>query len=532
MARKNTPSSTASEAHLLAALQEAVNAIQQGRIVDARKLAEHVLQHDDKNADGWHLLGLVARRENHIKEAVEHIERAIACKPNEASFHLNLGNVYRDGGQLQKAEQCYAKALDLDDANPMIYLALGTLHYQAAAYHNAITCFNKTVELDPKNYDAWYNLAASHNVLGNKNEKLTAIHKALTLNPNHAVGWHLLAQSIKVHDDASIATMQRLWEEGQDSLTTEEATNLCFGLGKIYEDRKEHDTAFAWYHRGNRLKRQSYTYDIHQTESKFELTRKLFDAIWMDTHKNIGIDDETPVFVVGMPRSGTSLVEQILASHPEIHGAGELMTVPRLISTCEQATNARYPLLANILSSQTYINFAQSYLSEARLNAGDARFVVDKLPGNFLYLGMIHAALPKAKFIHCVRDGADNAFSIYKNLFGAYTPYGYDLWEIGRMQCFHNRIMEHWKQVLPKGSILEVSYEALVANVEKQSHRIVDFVGTDWNDACLEFYNTKRNVNTASSDQVRLPIYDSSVGAARPYIRHLSALEAAWATEE
>jgi tetratricopeptide (TPR) repeat protein len=512
-------------------LHQAIEAIQVGKIAEARKLAEHALSLDEKSPDGWHILGLVARRENHLKDAIDHIERAIGFKPDEAKFYHNLGNVYRDAGQLHKAEQAYANALRIDDKDGMTYLALGTLHYQANAFQNAVICFEKTIELAPDNHDAWYNLAASQNVLGNKEKKLTAIKRALELNPNHAIGWHLLVQSCKEHDEATVTQMQRLWDEGQDAMVVDDAVNLCFGFGKIYEDRGDYDTSFAWYSKGNRIKRQSYTYDIHQSEAKFELTAKLYDEAWVTQYENKGVEDDTPVFVVGMPRSGTSLVEQILASHSLIHGAGELMTVPRLISTCEQATSTRYPLLANVLSTQTYHNFGNSYLTEARANAGDAEYVVDKLPGNFLYLGMIHAALPHARFIHCVRDGKDNAISIFKNLFGAYTPYGYDLWEIGRMQCLHHMIMDHWKKVLPKGTILEVSYESLVNDFEGQTRRMLDFVGVEWEDSCMEFHQTKRSVNTASSDQVRRPLYDTSVGSARHFGRHLGALEAAWAAE-
>ncbi len=527
-----TPKNPASNEHnLVPFLHQTIAALHAGNIAEARKFAEHVLSIDPKQPDGWHLLGLVARRENHIKDAIDHIERAITIKSDESTFHLNLGNVYRDAGQFQKAEQAYANALKLNSKDGMTYLALGTLHYQANSFPNAAVCFEKAVTLIPDNHDAWYNLAATHNVLGNKKDKLTAIKRALELNPEHAIGWHLLVQSMHKHEDSTVATMQRLWQEGQDSLTTDDAVSLCFGLGKIHEDRKNYDLAFHWYSKGNRTKRQSYTYDIHQSESKFALTEKLYDDAWIKLYEGKGVEDDTPIFVVGMPRSGTSLVEQILASHSQIHGAGELMTVPRLISTCEQATSSRFPLLANILSTQTYQNFGNSYLTEARANAGDARFVVDKLPGNYLYLGMIHAALPKAKIIHCVRDGMDNAFSIFKNLFGAYTPYGYDLWEIGRMQCLHNTIMEHWKKVLPKGTILEVSYESIVNDFETQAHRMIDFVGVDWEDTCMDFHKTKRSVNTASSDQVRQPLYDSSVGSARHYVRHMGALEAAWAAE-
>jgi tetratricopeptide (TPR) repeat protein len=526
------PNSQASaENNIIALLHQTIHCIQHGQIAQARKLAEHILTLSPEHPDGWHLLGLVARRENHYKDAIDHIQRAISYKGDEATFHLNLGNVFRDSNQLDKAELSYARALELNDKDGMTYLALGTMHYQAGGFDNARICFERAAELAPENYDVWYNLAATCNVLGKKKEKLAAVKKALAINPNHATAWHLLAQSQSKHDAATITRMESMWEESQDSMTVDDGVSLCFGLGKIYEDKKDHDTAFMWYSKGNRLKRQSYTYDIYQSESKYTLTRKLYDREWLKQYQHSGVDDSTPVFVVGLPRSGTSLVEQILASHSQIHGAGELLTVPRLITTCEQAVGARYPLIAHQLSTQTYKNFAQSYLAESRANAGDARFVVDKLPGNYLYLGMIHAALPKAKIIHCVRDGMDNAVSIFRNLFGAYTPYAYDLWEIGRMQVMHNEIMQHWKDVLPKGTILEVSYESIVQDFESNAHRMLDFIGVEWEDACMEFHRTKRSVNTASSDQVRQPLYDSSVGASRHYSRHLQPLEAAWSVE-
>lgn len=506
----------------------AVQLMEKAQFDVARTVLQQVLQDVPEHVDALHMLGLLERRENRLPQAIALLEQCVQLRGDVADIQHNLGNLYRDASRIPEAERHYLRALELNNNAARTRMALGSLYFEAGAFTHALPLFESIVAEDAAHVDAWFNIAATCNILGQKEQKIAACYNVLKQDHAHAAAWHLLAESHVNHEDGAFKHMQLLWERGQDTLDVESGAHLCFGLGKMYEDVQKYSDAYAWFERGNRLKRRSYTYDIYQSEIMFEMALKLMDKQWIAARSGVGIEDEAPVFVVGMPRSGTSLIEQILASHSHVHGAGELKAIQRLMSVCEQKSNARYPAIVQRLADDTYTNLGKAYLQEIHARGGDALRVVDKMPTNFLYLGLIHVALPKAKFIYCARDVSDNAMSIFKHLFGDYMPYGYDMWEIGRMQKMHYHLMEHWKKVIPEENLLVVRYESVVKDIEGQSRRMLDFLGLEWDDACLKFYETQREGEAQNSHKVRQPIYESSVGIARHYAKHLSALEAAW----
>ncbi|MGB1548696.1 MAG: sulfotransferase family protein, partial [Alphaproteobacteria bacterium] len=288
---------------------------------------------------------------------------------------------------------------------------------------------------------------------------------------------------------------------------------FCFALGKAYEDCEDYDRAFNYYTRGNKLKRAELAFDIVETFSKPFLKKEA----------DRGFDSEVPIFILGMPRSGTSLVEQILASHSEVHGGGERAEWMRLVRGIDS-----FPDGVRDFGPEDFARLGENYVEALRKLAPEAARITDKLPHNFLHVGLIHLALPKAKILHCVRNPVDTCLSCYKHLFDSELSFAYDLDELGRYYRLYERLMHHWRAVLP-GRMLDVPYEELVADQETLSRRILDFCELPWEPACLDFHKTDRRVQTASVAQVRQPIYTTAVRRWRKYEHRIAPLLAALA---
>jgi hypothetical protein len=293
---------------------------------------------------------------------------------------------------------------------------------------------------------------------------------------------------------------------------------LHFGLAKAYDDIGERERGFAHLLRGNSAKRCQIEYDEAATLSAFDRIAEVFTPELLATRQNLGDPSPTPVFIVGMPRSGTTLVEQTLASHHAVFGAGERreMAMGVLRLRTERPGAAGFPEAVVTMTGEAFRRLGADYVAALRPLAPDAVRITDKMPGNFAYLGLIRMVLPNARIIHLVRDPVDTSLSCFSKLFTDGMAYSYDLAELGRYHRTYQRLMAHWRSVLPGNALLEVEYEALVEDFEAQARRLVAHCGLEWDPACLEFYKTSRPVQTASMTQVRQPIYRSSVGRWRP----------------
>jgi hypothetical protein len=306
-------------------------------------------------------------------------------------------------------------------------------------------------------------------------------------------------------------------------LTLPERAYLHFHLGHLYDRTGEYDRAFSHFRQGNNLVQSPYDSDEHHRLVSSLI--RAYDPASLATHPRATLPTEQPIFIVGMPRSGTTLVEQILTSHPRVYGAGELddlsqiaAALPRTLGSAEP-----YPRCLDTLTQAQVDALAQQHLAKLAALSGNAPRVTDKMPLNFLNLGLIALLFPHARVIHCTRDPLDTCLSCYFCNFAGNLPYTYDLAHLGQFYKEYTRLMRHWKKVLPV-RMREVSYEQLVADPEAQMRALVAFCGLDWDGNCLEFHNTERAVMTASDVQVRRPIYNSSVGLWRRYEKHLAPL--------
>jgi hypothetical protein len=303
------------------------------------------------------------------------------------------------------------------------------------------------------------------------------------------------------------------------SLSVADQIDLHFALAKAYEDVGRDVEAFRQWLAGNALKRRQLGYDEAAVLGGFDRVRATFTSDLMQRRQNVGHPSSTPVFIVGMARSGTTLVEQILASHPQVFGGGEIKYLRRAVDGIRGPTgdSAIFPELAPGLEAQDFRDLGARYLAEIGRLAPTACRVTDKMVGNIIYVGLIHLTFPNAAIIHTVRDPADTCLSCFSKLFAEGQNHTYDLAELGRYYRHYRILMSHWRQVLPPGRILEVRYEDVVADLEGQARRIVGHCGLAWDKNCLSFHQTERPVFTASAVQVRQPIYRSSIGRWRRY---------------
>ncbi|HEX2139666.1 MAG TPA: sulfotransferase [Woeseiaceae bacterium] len=289
--------------------------------------------------------------------------------------------------------------------------------------------------------------------------------------------------------------------------------HLCFALGKACEDTGEYAEAFAYYDRGNRVRRRQEHYDPVQTEVLGERIRAVFTKDFIDAHDGCGHRDLQPIFIVGLPRSGSTLLEQILASHPLVEATHELPEGGRLIRYIDRRRVGRshYPEGVAAFSESDFAELGKRYDDETARYRSGAPYFVDKMPNNFANLGLLALALPGARFVNARRDPMDTCLSCYKQLFARGQSFTYDLDELGCYYLEYRRMMDHWHEVMP-GRILDVHYEDVVEHLEREVRRLLEYCGLSWDEACLRFYDTERAIRTASSEQVRLPIYRHAVG--------------------
>ena len=488
-----------------------------GRLADAEATLRRALKLQPAYPEALVNLGNVLGDLGRDDEALLCYNRAIALRPDFSEAHSNLALLDLRLGLPLEAVAAARRALALRPDMPEGLQSLGHALNAAGRFDEALIVQQRAIALWPRDGECHFDLGQTQMHYGRLADAATSFRTALALEPRHG-DWHRLLSSIVRHKgrDAEIEAMQQLYAAANTS--TNDRLNLGFGLGKALEDIGEHDESFGYFLEANRLKRATFRYASAESDKTFADIEASFTADYFAGDRPQGSPDPAPVFVLGMPRSGTSLVEQVLASHPDVVGAGEFVLLNRLVGGLNQATGPfRFANVLNGLDSANLAGLANAYLAHIRQLAPDARFVVDKTPGNFMLIGMIHLAFPNAKIVHCTRDAVDNSLSVFKTYFSAEgLRYAYDLAEIGHYHNLYLHLMDHWHAVLP-GVVHDVSYETMVADFDGEARKLYDFVGLDWRDEAREFFNTARPVQTASAAQVRQPIYKTSVGQRARY---------------
>jgi Tfp pilus assembly protein PilF len=485
----------------------------QGHLDEAAAKYSDALRLKPDYPDALYNLGTVLTEQGHLDEAVARYSEALRLKPDYHQALNNLGTALRKQGKLDEAIVRYSEALRLMPDYPDALNNLGNALQEQDKLDEAIACYRAALDLRPDHPDTHLNLGVALKVSGSLDEAYHAFEVAVGLAPERGTCYRMLADTGRITPDSPYLRRMEELAANMAALPEADRMELHFALGAVYADCGQQERSFRHLLAGNRLKRGRIAYDEAGALALFERIRSVFTAELLAADPEDGSPSRLPVFVVGMPRSGTTLVEQILASHPQVFGAGELMDLPRLTGNLEPAAGlAAFPEAVAVLSRERLGSLGDAYLDGLRTRAPSVERIVDKLPDNFLRVGLIHMALPGARIVHVRRDPVDTCLSCFSKLFTDELPYTYDLAELGRFYRAYEGLMEHWRQVLPPGVMLEVRYEDVVADLEGQARRIIDHCGLPWDARCLAFHLNRRLVRTASSVQVRRPLYASSVG--------------------
>ncbi|MCZ6641358.1 MAG: sulfotransferase [Gammaproteobacteria bacterium] len=457
-------------------------------------------------------------------EALRHILIAARANPGAIEIQVSMGNILQDLGRHDDAIACFKAVIEARPDSAPVHCNLGNVLKDVGRLPEATKHYERALELDPNYAEAHYCLGRVRQYLGDNEQASSEFRMAITFDRYCTKAWRAITELDRQSlTDAEIKTMGAALESGEYS--PEQQLHLEFALGKSYEDAGEHVIASVHYQRGNRLCRNRIAYSFQHDQMVFEHVKATFNAGFFDRWADVGSADTTPIFLVGMPRSGSTLVEQILASHPSVYGGGELPLLPRAITRrFPLADGVDYTAALSTASQEDFDVVAESYLATQRQLAPDAQRISDKLLSNFLNIGLIRVLFPNARIIHCVRDPRDTCFSIYKLIFGARGHhYAYDLEELGRYYNGYAQLMDHWDDVLP-GHVHQVHYESLVVEQESTTRALLESCGLPWNPACLEFHKSERPVVTHSASQVRQPIFRGAIGAWRPYEASLAPL--------
>jgi tetratricopeptide (TPR) repeat protein len=496
-------------------------------------------------------LGTALRALGRHEEAIAALSRAIEHKADDVDAHLNLGAALLDLGRHDEALDAFGRALQLRPdcveangglvaalqalgrpaealealeamerlapADPALLARLGGAYRNAGRTVAAVAAYRRIVALEPDDARAQLDLAAALNELGETAEAADCAARALSMDPASAAAWFLRSELKRfAADDPDIAAMETLLASASGQATdSEDRLNLEFALAKAWMDVGEPDRAFAHLDRANRQRRAGFTYDVEADVDRFAAIARSFSHARAAEAPGLGDPSDLPVFVVGMPRSGTSLIEQILASHPEVHGAGELKALGQVVAGAAELANRPGRDLAAL---------GRAYVERAAPLAAGKRRLVDKMPGNFQYAGLIRLILPNARIIHCRRNPLDTCLSCYSKKFNERQDFAYDLRELGLYYRAYDQLMTHWRALLPAERFIEVRYEDVVDHLEAEARRLIAFCGLEWDAACLDFHQTRRPVLTASAAQVRQPLYRTSLARWELYRSHLAPL--------
>jgi len=524
-----------------------------GAEVQLRRILEIAPNHAEAAANLATLLLDCERPDDAIKVLGEQIRKT----PKNAELHRSIGRAFLQINDLNRAERAFNKAIELKPDLAEAMLGLTEVYQKKNHPALALEQARKAADLAPNMAYAFQQMGHCEADLGNVAQAFAHLERALAINPDFTPALlsrgylHMengdmemasrdfgrvavlkpgsidaLFSGVRIDKiepgNPCIAQLETLAAEA-DGYLKPKAIAVHYSLAKCYEDTKRHDEAFRQYEIGGRLKRSMVEYDADLHERKIESLIALYSHDLISKLRKSANPSVQPIFVLGMPRSGTTLTESIIANHPMVFGAGELHHMHRLFPIENEAAVVR---LAELLGGpEEQISQAiTSYIERLDAHAPGSPRITDKMPANFLMLGLIHALLPNARIVHIARDPVDTCVSCFTRLFERSQYHTYDLTELGRYYNAYSRIMTHWEQVLPKNAFYTVRYEALVDDPETESRALLDHCGLEWDDACLSFHTAKRRVRTASVTQVRSPVYQSSIQKWRHYESHLGPL--------
>ena len=509
-------------------LQKAMSQVQKGNLGEAEKIYREILSDDPNNVDALRLLALLASRTGAVDQAINMLENCTKIAPDYALAWENLAKMYRqkdDPDSLLKAAFCFRKATELRPNWAEGWAGLGTMQTRSSQHEEGIESYKKSIELKANQPRVHLSLGHVYKTTGNQEACISSYNEAISFDNNFGEAYWSLA-NLKTYkfSGEEISSMEKKIELAD--VPEREKVHFLFSLGKALEDMGNYDESFEYYKRGNDLNRGRTTYDPKAIEALSERLKQFFTEERFHENKDFGDNSNSPIFVVGLPRSGSTLIEQILASHSKIEGTMELPNIMNIARKLGNSTKDRtaYPEVIESLQGSDLTDLGKSFIDETQFLRTGKQYFIDKMPNNFSHIGLIKLILPNAKVIDARRNPMDTCFSCFKQLFARGQAFTYDLSEIARYYVNYVNLMDHWDKVLP-GYVFKVQHEDLINNQEGVTRDLIDFCEVDFESSTLEFYKTKRAVKTASSEQVRQPINTKGVNQWENYEAHLKDLK-------
>ena len=494
----------------------------------AETLCKEVLQADPEHVGAKEFLINRALETGRARWAEELSRSLVRKMPEQSKWWLKLSSALARQDQLVEAQEAVQQVLSIEPDLEEARMLLGSIFVRDNRFADALSQYDAVLQQNPNNIAALAQKGSALKTLGRQHESIQCLRRCMELDRSFGeAAWSLSNLKTYRFSDDEVVNIKAVL--AVENLKDKDAVHFNYALGKAYEHRQQWDQAFAAYQTANRIKQQSAIWNADEFSAQVELIIATFTPQLLQQHHNSGVDDSSPIFVLGLPRSGSTLQEQILSSHSQVEGTRELPYIPWIAQRLNRKPNPmcqdNYPLGAGQLEADQWQLLGTQFLAQAkRHRQTEAPFFIDKLPNNFLYVGLILLAMPNAKIINTVRNPMDNCFGCFKQLWAEGQNFTYDLEDLGRYYRDYHRLMAHWQAIFGD-KIFSVNYEAVVANLETNVQELLDYCGLPMEEQCLRFHETERAVNTASSEQVRQPIYSSAVAYWRHFEEHLQPLK-------
>lgn len=501
----------------------AANLLRQGQVDEAIELFQAIIRKNPKNVNAMRFLAVAFfEGRERMDDAEALLRRVVEIAPDYVAGWITLGLVQVERAKLLDAIESYRQATRLSPKNPAAWGGLGNAYAVANYQDKGAEAYAVAVSLNPTAPNLQMGYAHILKTLGDQEGSLKAYRAAIAAKPDFGeVYWSMANLKIFNFEEEEVEAMEHQLETGELSDSSE--IHFRFSLGKAFEDKKNYDKAWHYYHSGNQKQRMQVSYDSVEMQNRQDEIIEVFSREFIEQHQGNGYEASDPILIVGLPRSGSTLVEQILASHSQVEGTSELPNLGRIAHSIGRyrSDNKVFPESARDLRNRDWRAYGKQYMDETRRHREEgAPFFTDKMPNNFSLVGFLHLVLPNAKVINTRRHPYDSCLGAYKQLFGKGQNFTYDMYDLADYYRQYHKIVSHWHEILP-GKVLDVHYEETVTDFETQVRKILDHCGLPFEQQCLRYWETRRAVRTASSEQVRQPIYTGALGKWRQYENHL-----------
>jgi tetratricopeptide (TPR) repeat protein len=507
--------------------------VAQGRLLKAEDLCKAFMKKQPSHVEGMRLLADIAVRLGVMEDAEVLLTHAVALEPGNHRARMDYVQVLRKRQKLDAALANARELLKQQPDNPRFLSLFAVESMQSGDFETALAYFERVLQRVPRDPVTLTSRGHALKTSGQYEAAVESYRSALAAQTQHGEAYHALA-NLKVYrfSDGEIAAMRK--QERSGNLSHMDRTYLFFALGKAFEDREDYDSSFHYYAQANALRKSQSHYDPQQIHEEMQAQRRLCTREFFSERESWGHPAPDPIFIVGLPRAGSTLIEQILSSHSEVDGTLELPNIlslsHRLRREKRDGVRPGYPDIVEQLTADEFQGYGEAFIDDTRIHRRDAPYFTDKMPNNFRHVGLIRLILPNARIIDARRHPMSCCFSAFKQFFAEGQEFSNSLEDLGRYYRDYVALMEHWDEVLP-GFVLRVHHEDVVADLEGQVQRMLDFCGLPFEEACVNYHETERNVRTPSSEQVRQPIFTSALGQWRRYETNLGPLVDALGTD-